>query len=54
VFAERTLALLKGGVDFADGVIVHEGQWRGGQTFVSCDKQAVALLEAAGPSAGST
>ncbi len=28
--------------------IAHEGQWLGGETFVSLDKQAVAVLAAAG------
>jgi len=38
------LALLEAGGDFADGVMAYEGAWLGGQTFVSFDKQAVALL----------
>jgi len=38
------LALLEAGGDFADGAIAYEGAWLGGQTFVSFDKQAVALL----------
>jgi predicted nucleic-acid-binding protein len=41
---EAGLALLDAGGDFADGVMAHEGQWLGGETFVSFDKQAVALL----------
>ena len=45
------LALLQSGGDFADGVIAFEGQWLGGDTFVSFDKQAVALLQAQGQSA---
>ncbi len=45
---EAGLAMLDGGGDFADGVIAWEGQWLGGQTFVSFDKQAVALLKANG------
>ena len=45
------LALLQTGGDFADGVIAFEGQWLGGDTFVSFDKQAVALLQAQGQSA---
>lgn len=45
------LAVLEAGGDFADGVIAFEGQWLGGDTFVSFDKQAVALLQAQGQSA---
>ena len=45
------LAVLETGGDFADGVIAFEGQWLGGDTFVSFDKQAVALLQAQGQSA---
>ena len=43
--------MLEAGGDFADGVIAFEGQWLGGETFVSFDKQAVALLQAQGQSA---
>jgi predicted nucleic-acid-binding protein len=42
--AEAGLAVLDAGGDFADGVIAHGGQWLGGETFVSFDKQAVALV----------
>jgi predicted nucleic-acid-binding protein len=42
------LAMLEAGGDFADGVIAHEGNWLGGETFVSFDKQAVVLLTAHG------
>lgn len=45
---EAGLALLEAGGDFADGVIAHEGQWLGGDTFVSFDKKAVKLLKAQG------
>jgi predicted nucleic-acid-binding protein len=45
---EAGLALLEAGGDFADGVIAFEGRWLGGETFVSFDKQAVALLKAQG------
>ncbi len=37
--------------DFADGVIAFEGQWLGGEIFVSFDKKAVALLTASGHAA---
>ena len=45
---EAGLAILEAGGDFADGVIAHEGQWLGGETFVSFDNQAVELLKAQG------
>lgn len=41
---EAGLAILKLGGDFADGVIAHEGRWLGGETFVSFDRKAVALI----------
>jgi len=46
----RTLVLDAGG-DFADGVIAYEGNWLGGEIFVSFDKKVVALLAAHGQSA---
>lgn len=48
---EAGLALLEAGGDFADGVIAFEGNWLGGETFISFDKEAVALLTAQGQSA---
>ena len=45
---EAGLAVLEANGDFADGVIAYEGNWLGGETFVSFDKQAVALLTAVG------
>lgn len=42
------LRLLQASGDFADGVIAYEGAWLGGETFVSFDKKAVALLKAQG------
>ncbi|MEO6967540.1 MAG: type II toxin-antitoxin system VapC family toxin [Rhodanobacteraceae bacterium] len=44
--AEAGLRMLEAGGDFADGVIAHEGRWLGGDTFVSFDRKAVALLKA--------
>lgn len=41
---EAGLSALDAGGDFADGVIAYEGNWHGGETFVSFDKKAVALL----------
>jgi predicted nucleic-acid-binding protein len=48
---EAGLALLDAGGDFADGVIGYEGNWLGGETFVSFDKKAVKRLTAQGESA---
>lgn len=48
---EAGLAVLDAGGDFADGVIAHEGQWLGGETFVSFDKKAVAVRASQGLSA---
>lgn len=45
---EAGLSMLEANGDFADGVIAYEGHWLGGETFVSFDKQAVALLTAVG------
>jgi predicted nucleic-acid-binding protein len=47
---ESGLLVLDAGGDFADGVIAYEGNWLGGETFVSFDKKAVALLAAKGQS----
>ena len=38
------LAVLKAGGDFADGLIAYEGEWLGGETFVSFDKKAVSVI----------
>lgn len=46
--AEAGLVVLEAGGDFADGVIAHDGQWLGGETFVSFDIQAIRLLDRAG------
>jgi predicted nucleic-acid-binding protein len=48
---EAGLAMLDGGGDFADGVIAHEGEWMGAETFVSFDKKAVEMLKAQGQAA---
>jgi predicted nucleic-acid-binding protein len=48
---EAGLSMLEANGDFADGVIAHEGTWLGGETFVSFDKRAVALLTARGQAA---
>lgn len=48
---EAGLAVLDAGGDFADGVIAFDGQWLGGETFVSFDKKAVKLLKGQGTAA---
>ena len=48
---EAGLSVLDAGGDFADGVIDYEGNWLGGETFISFDKKAVALLKAHGQQA---
>ena len=48
---EAGLAVLEAGGDFADGIMAYEGEWLGGETFVSCDRQAVALLTQQGQAA---
>lgn len=45
---ESGLALLDAGGDFADGIIAHDGQWLGGEIFVSFDNTAVTLLKQQG------
>ena len=45
---EAGLSILEAGGDFADGAIAYEGNWLGGETFVSFDKKALALLAASG------
>ena len=47
---EAGLMMLEAGGDFADGVIAYEGNWLGGETFISFDKKAVALLKTQGHS----
>ena len=48
---EAGLKVLEAGGDFADGVIAFEGQWLGGETFVSFDRRAVKLIKAQGTAA---
>ena len=45
---ESGLRMLETGGDFADGVIVYDGSWLGGETFVSFDKKAVSLVSQQG------
>jgi predicted nucleic-acid-binding protein len=45
------LSVLKAGGDFTDGLIAYEGNWLGGDTFVSFDQRAVALLSHQGKQA---
>jgi predicted nucleic-acid-binding protein len=42
--ADAGLAILNEGGDFADGLIAYEGNWLGGETFVSFDQKAVSLV----------
>jgi predicted nucleic-acid-binding protein len=46
--AEAGLAMLEAGGDFADGVIIAEGQMLGGETFVSFDRKALKLAKSLG------
>jgi len=48
---EAGLAVLEAGGDFADGIIAYEGNWLGGETFASFDKQAVELVGRQGQAA---
>ena len=48
---EAGLSILEAGGDFADGIIAYEGNWLGGETFVSFDKQAVELVTRQGHAA---
>ena len=45
---EAGLAMLRAGGDFADGVVAHEGQWLGAQTFLTFDTKAASLLSTQG------
>lgn len=46
--AEAGIAQLEAGGDFADAAIAHEGRALGADTFISFDRQAVALIGARG------
>ena len=43
--AEAGLRVLEAGGDFADGALQYEGEWLGGEEFVSFDRKAVSLLK---------
>ena len=45
---EVGLSVLDAGGDFADGVIAYEGNWLGGEEFVSFDSKAVTVLQSQG------
>ena len=45
---EAGLRVLQAGGDFADGVIAYDGNWLGGETFVSFDKRAVSIARQQG------
>jgi predicted nucleic-acid-binding protein len=40
---EAGLRVLEAGGDFADGVIAYDGNWLGGEIFVSFDKRVVSI-----------
>ncbi|HEX2886099.1 type II toxin-antitoxin system VapC family toxin [Vineibacter terrae] len=48
---EAGLRVLNAGGDFADGVIAYDGNWLGGEIFVSFDKKAVTLVAQQGQQA---
>lgn len=48
---EAGLAILEAGGDFADGIMAYEGNWLGGETFISFDKQVVELVTEQGQAA---
>ena len=48
---EAGLRVLEAGGDFADGVIAYDGNWLGGETFVSFDKRVVSLVRQQGQQA---
>ncbi|UTO27831.1 type II toxin-antitoxin system VapC family toxin [Bartonella harrusi] len=48
---EAGLSILEAGGDFADGIMAYEGNWLGGKTFFSFDKQAINLLTKKGQKA---
>ena len=45
---EAGLAVIDAGGDFADGAIAYEGEWLGGEVFVSFDAKAVSTLQSQG------
>jgi predicted nucleic-acid-binding protein len=45
---EAGLSVLDAGGDFADGIIAYEGDWLGGEEFVSFDSKAVSVLQSRG------
>ena len=46
--AEAGLALFDAGGDFADAAIAFEGDWLGGEMFVTFDRRAAKLMETVG------
>jgi predicted nucleic-acid-binding protein len=45
---EAGLSVLNAGGDFADGIIAYEGDWLGGEEFVSFDSKAISILQSQG------
>jgi predicted nucleic-acid-binding protein len=46
--ASAGLLAYRAGGDFADGVIAWDGEWLGGESFVSFDRKAVTVLKKTG------
>lgn len=49
--ASAGLIAYRAGGDFADGVIAWDGEWLGGESFISFDRKAVAVLKKQGMAA---
>lgn len=45
---EEGLAALEAGADFADGIIAYDGAWQHGDTFVTFDHKAAAVMRERG------
>lgn len=45
---EAGLLVLDADGDFADGIIAYEGDWLGGEEFVSFDSRAISVLQSQG------
>ncbi|PZQ89780.1 MAG: VapC toxin family PIN domain ribonuclease [Leifsonia xyli] len=45
---DEGLAALEAGADFADGVIAYDGAWQHGETFVTLDRKAAAVVSVRG------
>ena len=45
---DEGLAALEAGADFVDGVIAYDGAWQHGDTYVTFDRKAAAVMRARG------